>query len=46
MDIADCVPITTDSLDHVVRWRGDPTPPTTNVEVVLQLANAEVFSLR
>ena len=46
MDVSDCVPLTSDSLDHVVRWRGDPTPPTKDVEVVLQLTNAEVFSLR
>ena len=46
MDIADCVPITSDSLDHVVRWRGEATPPAGDVEVVLQLTNAEVFSLR
>jgi len=46
MDVSDCVPITTDSLNHVVQWRGGATPPAKNVEVVLQLTNAEVFSLR
>jgi len=40
------VPITTDSLDHVVRWRGDVTPPSGDVEIVVQISNAEVFSLR
>jgi hypothetical protein len=44
--ISDCVPITTDSLDHIVTWRGDVTLPEKSVEIVLQLTNAEVFSLR
>ena len=45
MDFSDCVPLTEDTLDHVVRWRGGATPPKQEAEVWLRLANAEVFSL-
>ena len=45
LDVSDCVPITGDSLDHLVQWRVGALPPQTAVEVTLKLANAEVFSL-
>ena len=40
-----CVPISTDCLDHPVRWKDNPSLPSEAAAVVLHLKNAEVFSL-
>jgi hypothetical protein len=43
-----CVPLTEDSLDHVVRWRGDPSLAQLEgrkVEIDIRLTGAEIFSL-
>ncbi len=45
---ATCVPMTTDSLDHVVQWDGERCPTQLGgrpVDVVVRLTDAELFSL-
>jgi hypothetical protein len=45
MGVSDCLPLNENSLDHEVRWRGGATAPSEDVEVVVRLTDAEVFSL-
>jgi hypothetical protein len=47
-EASSCLSMSEDSLDHVVRWQGDPSLGQLKgrpVEVRLRLTNAEVFSL-
>ena len=48
LEASNCVPLTADSLDHALRWRGGALLGSLkgkHVEVSIKLTNAEVFSL-
>jgi len=47
-EASNCIPLSDDSLDHVVRWRGDASLTSLkgrSADIVIKLTNAEVFSL-
>ncbi len=47
-EASNCIPMSSDSLDHVVRWRGDASLSSLEgraADVRIKLENAEVFSL-
>tara|TARA_A100001037_G_C15151953_1_gene639884 strand:+ start:2175 stop:3572 length:1398 start_codon:yes stop_codon:yes gene_type:complete len=43
--IEDCLKITSDSLDHIIKWNTALTPPKIPLKIKISVYNAEIFSL-